>query len=361
MPATASPTLWCATPSMTSSPPPAGSALHRRVAEAIETVHAADSTTTCPPWPTTGPGRRPRRRRRARRSTTPPGPGTGRSPNSPMTRRWPTTAKRSSSSTWRRPAEDDDGASRAPHLASARRSAGRATRPTGETLLEAAAWPGTGRAEALVRAALANSRGVRRACVGAVDDRAGGTLSWRPPSAPVRPDSDRGPGCWPTSAWNWSSPATATRTGRPERRGPGHRPRLGEPTPSSPMSCVPGTYTILAPDTLPERLANTGRAGRGRRRLGDPFIAAMASLLPGSRRHGNRRHGGGRPLPGRLRSAAPPTSDNLSCSGSPILHGPAANSWRADTTSPNAGRHRALQTRPGRRPTDARPSSATPL
>ena len=71
-------------------------ALHRRVAEAIETVHALRLDDHLPAlahhW---ARARRPGPRRPGR-STTPPGPATGRWPSSPTTRRPPTTAKRSS-------------------------------------------------------------------------------------------------------------------------------------------------------------------------------------------------------------------------------------------------------------------------
>ena len=38
-------------------------------------------------------------------------------------------------------------------------------------------------------------------------------------------------------------------------------------------------YTILAPNTLPERLTNTGELVAVTERLGDPFIAAMARFF----------------------------------------------------------------------------------
>jgi len=58
-------------------------ALHRRVAEAIESLHRRPHRRPTPPGP----------------STTPPGPGIAPWPNSPLTRPSPTTARRSNCST----------------------------------------------------------------------------------------------------------------------------------------------------------------------------------------------------------------------------------------------------------------------
>ena len=100
-------------------------------------------TTTSPPSPITGPGRRHRRPTPTGRSTTPPGPATGPWPSWRTTRPRRTTTKHSTSSPWPRASPTTGGRWNC-SSASGRRSAGRATGPIGKRCWRPPAWPPTG-------------------------------------------------------------------------------------------------------------------------------------------------------------------------------------------------------------------------
>ena len=135
-------------------------ALHRKAAEAIETIHAgARSTTTSPPWPTTGRRPAPRSPTSPGLSTTPGRPVTGRSPNWPMTRRPTTTPRASTCSTPAAPTPPIPAAWSC-SSAAARRNGGPAIPATARRCSTLPTWPQTlGDAAALARAALANTLG----------------------------------------------------------------------------------------------------------------------------------------------------------------------------------------------------------
>ena len=98
---TVSPTPWCGPRSTTSSPPPAGCRCTAGWRRPSNRCTELSSTTTCRRSPTTGAAPPVTPRPAAGRWSTPPGPATAPSPSWPTTKPPPTTARRSTSWSWR--------------------------------------------------------------------------------------------------------------------------------------------------------------------------------------------------------------------------------------------------------------------